>query len=297
MAPSPPRTPGLVDYAKRAFLFPWNMVLFLGAAVGAAASPWPDAVLPLITAAELAYLGIMTSMPKFRLAVDAEMAQKERDAQVDPTTGIATVTEMLTSLPFDDRARFEKLRSRCKEMRRLAAELQSASGSGAPMGDLRTSGLDQLLWGFLRLLRHHNALQKLLASMDEATIRQRLVEVQGALVTAQKSADERMIASCNDRLATAQQRLEYLQRTTKDAAFVSAELDRIEDKIQALSEMAVNQRDPDSLSTQIDAAAASLQHTESTINELQTMTGIADSLSAPPILDADIRTAAPIRIR
>ena len=48
---------GMVEYLKRAFLYRWNLLLFLGGAAAAALSPWPDALLPLLLAAEVAYLG------------------------------------------------------------------------------------------------------------------------------------------------------------------------------------------------------------------------------------------------
>ena len=55
---------GMVEYLKRAFLYRWNLLLFFGGAAAAALSPWPDALLPLLLAAEIAYLGSLVSRPK-----------------------------------------------------------------------------------------------------------------------------------------------------------------------------------------------------------------------------------------
>ena len=66
-------------YLKAAFLYRWNMLLFFGATAFAAISPWPDAVLPIVGALEIAYLAGLTAMPRFRTAIDAQAASEERD--------------------------------------------------------------------------------------------------------------------------------------------------------------------------------------------------------------------------
>jgi hypothetical protein len=87
-------------------------------------------------------------------------------------------------------------------------------------------------------------------------------------------------------------RLDNYGRAKKNADFVAIELDRIEGKIQALAEMAVNRQDPDFLSDQVDSAADSMRQTEKAVSELQHLTGLADQLEEPPaILETDLRSA------
>ena len=94
--------------------------------------------------------------------------------------------------------------------------------------------------------------------------------------------------SLQDSIATAELRLDNYERAKKNAQFVTIELDRIESKIQALAEMAVNRQDPDLISSQVDSAAESMRQTEKAVSELQHLTGLADELQDPPaILDAD----------
>ena len=288
----------MMKYVKRAFLLPWNLMIFGGAAIGAALSPAPDAFLALVAAAELVYLGGLVSIPKFRSAVDAE-EYREGGAKNPTAAASPSLTAMVHTLPPDAQYRFTRLHGRCREMRALAAEMQAGrAGVVTPGSEMRTASLDQLLWGFLRLLRHQHALRRLLDTMNEGDIGARLDEVKHGLAAAQASGDERLVKSFQERLATAEQRLEYFRRTNKDLQFVAAELDRIEDKIQALSEMAVNQRDPDSLSAEIDAAAASMQQTEAAISELQDVTGVSeDVMNAPPIMDAELPVAERGRLR
>jgi hypothetical protein len=100
------------------------------------------------------------------------------------------------------------------------------------------------------------------------------------------------VRSLQDSIANAELRLDNYERAKKNAQFVTIELDRIEGKIQALAESAVNRQDPDLLSSQVDSAAESMRQTEKAVSELQHLTGLADELQDPPaILDADLRQA------
>jgi hypothetical protein len=106
----------------------------------------------------------------------------------------------------------------------------------------------------------------------------------------QTGGDDRILRSLQDSIAMAELRLDNYGRAKKNADFVSVELDRIEGKIQALAEMAVNRQDPDFLSSQVDSAAESMRQTEKAVSELQHLTGMADQLEEPPaILETDLR--------
>ena len=92
----------------------------------------------------------------------------------------------------------------------------------------------------------------------------------------------------------AELRLDNHSRAEKNAQFVSIELDRIENKIQALAEMTVNRQDPDFLSSQVDSAAESMRQTEKAVSELQHLTGLGEQLDEPPpILDSNLREVLP----
>ena len=55
MAPNDSSGSGLREYVKHAFLYPWNLLFFVGGAALAAMSPHPDAFLPIIGGLELAF--------------------------------------------------------------------------------------------------------------------------------------------------------------------------------------------------------------------------------------------------
>jgi hypothetical protein len=293
----PPQGAGLKDYLKEAFFFRWNVLFFLGGLAGAAIAPLSDVTFPLVFAGELAYLAALTSLPRFRAAIDAKVHSAQGTTAAATTTTAPSLVVMLAGLPGDARKRFEQLHARCVEMRTLAVGVRGAAGREAGSAEeIATPGLDRLLWLFLRLLMSKNALDRFLQTMSSEEISARLEQLRKDVAAAQQTAagqpaaDERIVRSLQDSIAMAELRLDNYERAKKNAQFVSIELDRMESKIQALAEMAVNRQDPDLISSQVDSAAESMRQTEKAVSELQHLTGLADELQdPPPILDADLR--------
>ena len=285
------REAGLGRYLAEAFLFRWNLLLFLGGTAAAALTPMADVLIPLIGAGEIAYLAGLTSIPRFRAAIDAKVYGERQGPLPTATVPAPTLASMLAGLLPDARNRFERLHARCRELRGIAAGVRGATGEQASSGDsMATPGLDRLLWLFLRLLVSKTALDRFLKTMNEQEMTSRLEGLRKNLETAQKATDERVTKSLQDSVAMGELRLDNFQRAKKNAEFVSLELDRIEGKIQALAEMAVNRQDPDFLSGQADAAAESMRQTEKAVSELQHLTGLGEQLEdPPPILESDLR--------
>ena len=197
----------------------------------------------------------------------------------------------MASLPPDPSASlnttvFEQLRNRCLEMRTIAQGVRGRQEMGGE--DLNTQALDRMLWVFLRLLTSQQYLQRFLERANEVEIGNRLAEAQSKLV-GHTGGDERIVRSLQDSVAVQQQRLDNFNKAKQNSEFVHAELDRIEAKIQAITEAAVNRQDPDFLTSQIDSVSESMQSTEKAINELQQITGFVDEMQEPPvILGADM---------
>jgi len=283
---------GMSDYLKEAFLFRWNLLFFLGSTAAAALTPVAGILLPLVAAGELTYLAGLVSIPRFRAAIDAKVHATTTQTGTSPLPApppVSLVT-MLQGLPAAARTRFQQLHARCVEMRGIAAGVRGAAGDHAGEAEeIRTPGLDRLLWLFLRLLLSKTALDRFLQTMNEQEMSAKLADLRKNLQAAQ-GGDERIVRSLQDSVASGELRLDNFQRAKKNAEFVSLELDRIEGKIQALAEMAVNRQDPDFLSSQVDSAADSMRQTEKAVTELQHLTGLADQFDEPPaILEADLR--------
>lgn len=288
-----PQGAGTAAYLKEAFLFRWNLLFFLGGAAAAALTPLAPVLLPLVAAGELTYLTGLVSVPRFRAAIDAKVhaAGTTGMAASGPVPPAASLVSALAGLPADARVRFERLHARCLEMRGIAAGVRGAAGEERSSAEeIRTPGLDRLLWLFLRLLLSNAALDRFLRTMNEGEITTRLADLRKTLASAQAGGDERIVKSLQDSIAMSELRLDNYARAKKNADFVSVELDRIEGKIQALAEMAVNRQDPDFLSSQVDSAAESMRQTEKAVTELQHLTGMTEQLDEPPpILETDLR--------
>jgi hypothetical protein len=284
---------GIKEYVKHAFLFPWNLLAFVGGAALAAMSPHPDAFIPIVGALEIAYLTGLTAIPRFRTAIDAKIAARRRgDADTPRVTGTAeqSLEKILESLPAPALRRFLLLRQRCFEMRSITSGIRGQADTASDSAEsIRTPALDRLLYLFLRLLVSQNGHDRFLRSTSEKDLDAKLSDVRARLETAKAANDERVTRSLQDSLADAELRLDNYRKAAKDAEFVAIELDRIETKIQALIEMGVSRQDPDYLSHQVTAAAESMQHTEAAVNQLQHLTGLADQIEEPPpILEANI---------
>jgi len=295
---------GLVRYLKEAFMFRWNLLLFGGAAVAAVASGHADIALPLVAAAEVTYLAGLTTLPRFQAAIDAKSRNEEtggrlstRSAESPEAQGNARdrILDVLKTLTEDRRSRFLRLRARCVEMSRIAnavrGDTRDASGAST---ELRTPALDRLLWVFLRLLLSEQAISRFLQAADEASIDKTVVDLKARRkkradsVGEANQADDRIIRSLDDSISTAEARKENVEKARQNAEFIATELDRLENKIQAVTELAVGHTDPDEMSHRIDAISEGISQTEQTIRELQQITGVSDGDTTPSILDADL---------
>ena len=293
MAPTSSSGSSLGTYVKAAFLYHWNLLFVVGGGALAALSGRADALFPIIGGLEIAYLTGLIAIPRFRTAIDAREAAKNREAasaaRVSPAAQLS-LQQMLDTLPQASVQRFIALRQRCFEMRDIASRIRGQAAAGGDSGDsIRTPALDRLLFLFLKLLMTKAGLDRFLRSSSEPELSLRLEDVKQRLAAAQAANDERVVNSLKDSVADAELRLDNYRKSKKDADFVDVELDRIETKIQALIEMGVSRQDPDALSHQVTAAADSMHQTEDAVNQLQHLTGLADSLAEPPaILEADL---------
>jgi len=280
-------------YVKEAFLYRWNLLVFGGAAAAALLSPSPDVVLPLVAAAEIAYLGGLTTLPRFQAAIDAKARGESRGAGAGAGTDAASakqkLLEVLGGLDAERRNRFLRLRARAVEMQRIANAVRgdTRDESGASH-ELRTPALDRMLWTFLRLLLSQQALDRFVRAADGKALEKTVADLQAREKAAEAKGDERILRSLRDSVATAQLRLDNYQKAQSNAEYIALELDRIEQKIQALTEMAVSHQDPDVISAQVDAVAEGISQTEETIRELQNITGLGADAETPSILNADM---------
>jgi chemotaxis protein histidine kinase CheA len=287
---------GFGKYIKTAFTNRWNLLWLGGAAAFALLTPIPDVVLAIISAAEITYLGLLGTHPKFQAYVDAQQAKEARSANSVST--LQALDRITRSLPKELLDRFSALKTRCLELQQIAAELQQTSHGDSPMPleNFQIAGLDRLLWIHLRLLFTQFALYRFLKQTSEEQIQSDIKRLEANLANVPAASasdkDQRVRKALEDNLQTSRDRLSNLQRARDNFELVKLEIDRLENKIRSLSELAVNRQEPDYISGQVDQVAASMMETEKTMNDLRFVTGLDTVDEAPSLLQSEVAQPA-----
>jgi hypothetical protein len=274
-------------YFKSAFLYHWNLLAFLGG-MGFAVLSAPTVVGPLVLAGELVYLTLLGTHPRFQKYVEAQEAKANREKESSSAGEV--LQRVMSALPAKAVQRFEALRSRCLELRQIALGLKDPGQADAslPLEELQLAGLDRLLWTFLRLLFTQHMLERFFRRTNEAQIKQDIESLGQRLTELAEGPDEpqkqKLRKALEDNLETCRARLTNLQKARDNSELVQLEIDRLENKICSLSELAVNRQEPDFIVRQVDQVASSMVQTERTMNELQFATGLATDEGVPQLV-------------
>ena len=275
-------------YIKAAFANKWNLLFVAAGTAFSFLTGRPDIALPLMAAGEIAYLGLLASHPKFQRAVDAQDAKAQR-ATGDHVAERA-LDRIRRALPPESIDRYESLRARCVELRQIASDLRTTGGpkTKRPLEALQLAGLDRLLWIHLRLLYTEHSLRRFLEQTSDMMIRSDIDRLEEQLTSFGDAGDnprrQKAHEAIEDNLATSRARLENLEKARENHELVVLEIDRLENKIRSLSEMAVNRQEPDFISHQVDSVATSMLQTERTMEDLDFATGLAEIDEAVPEL-------------
>jgi chemotaxis protein histidine kinase CheA len=157
-----------------------------------------------------------------------------------------------------------------------------------PLEELQFAGLDRLLWIYLRLLFSQYALDRFLMRTSDDQIQKDItrleVQLNGVPSNSEDPQQQKIRKTLEDNLATSKARLANLQKARDNREIVRLEIDRLENKIQSLSELAINRQEPDFISGQVDQVVTSMVQTEKTMNDLQFATGLEVNDEAVPEL-------------
>jgi len=282
-------------YFKAAFLYHWNLLAFLGG-LGFAVLSAPTVVGPLVLAGELIYLTLLGTHSKFQKYVEAQEAKANREKK--SASGEEVLQRVMGALPAKAVQRFDALRSRCLELRQIALGLKDPGQADAPLPleELQLAGLDRLLWTFLRLLFTQHMLERFFQRTNGTQIKRDMETLEQRLKKLAEGPDDpqkqKLRKALEDNLETCRARLTNLQKARDNNELVQLEIDRLENKICSLSELAVNRQEPDFIVRQVDQVASSMVQTERTMNELQFATGLAVDEEVPQLVQ---RQAVPVK--
>jgi hypothetical protein len=279
-------------YVKAAFTNRWHLLALFGGVGFALLSPIPDVLLSIVAAIDFAYVGLLSGNPKFQSYVEAQSARETREAASFTTQ--QTLERITSSLPKELLDRFVALRRRCLDLQQIAAEVKQSGpeNNALPLEHFQIAGLDRLLWIHLRLLFTQWALYRFLKQTSEEQIQADIKRLDSRLadLPAQPAGDQqlRVRKTLEDNLQTSRDRLQNLTKARENFDLVKLEIERLENKISSLSEMAVNRQEPGYVSAQVDQVAASMLDTEKTMNELQFVTGLNAVEEAPSLLQSEV---------
>ncbi|MGC4123001.1 MAG: hypothetical protein QM765_52210 [Myxococcales bacterium] len=280
-------------YIAAAFKNRWNYLFLIGGAVAAAISGHADVALPLVAAGEIAYLGLIGTNPRFHRHIDSLIGAAE--AAAGAQTAKARFDELYRGLDQRHRARFDELRQRCVVLADLAGKGPAQGESFA--GDVaqeQLSGINKLLWVYLKLLHTKAMLENFFQSIDpseldrlEKDARRRLDELPKDIAQTDTVSEQKR-KSLEDTLKTVLGRRDNIKKARERHDLVSLELERIAAKLNGIAELAVNRQDPSLLTQDVDEVARSVQATEETMGELREFSGLTavDETMSPEIVSA-----------
>jgi len=281
---------GLGKYIKKAFLFHWNLLVFLGGMGFAVLTGHPDVALPLVLAGETAYLGFLGTHPRFQRYVDAQEHKTAR-AQADAET----VERLKKGLPPAQLRRFQAIRDRCLALRQIAEQMREPVGAESirPLEELQLSDLDRLLWMYLRMLYSQHMLERFFENTSGDQIKAEVRRLEDRIRRLEKEPDStnrsRIRQSLQANLESCRSRLANLDKARENHELLQAEIENLETKIQTVTELAINRSDSGAITGQVEQITQGLIRTEQTINDLGFATGAETfDLTVPSILSREV---------
>ena len=221
-------------------------------------------------ALELGYLTWMSSNPRFQKLIRGERMQAVKQGWEEKVQGA------LSRLSKESQARYRRLLEQCRMILGIEEALDQ-DGVGA-MRQMRTGGLNQMLWIFLRLLSSREVLDGNLRGSDQAAVEKDVADLEARL--AQAEQDSPLARSLAGTLEIQKRRLANFARARESLAVIDAELERIEHHVVLLREESAVTGKAEVLSAHLDSVASTLTETN---RWMEQNAGIFGELGADPL--------------
>lgn len=222
-------------------------------------------------AGEVLYLSMMASNKNYQKLVqgsrmgDRKEMWSEKQAQI------------LKGLDKPSHQRYDQLVENCSGILKITGSDTSDPDSAAK--DLRISGLNRLMWMFLKLLSSRLSVNAIIARTKEEELQKEIEELSEKMAAEPESSPLRR--SLEGTLDIQQRRMENLKKAKGSIKVIDAELDRIEKQVTLLKEEASVNSDPELVSVRLDGVMDSLSGTNRWMSEQSEIFGFLEESSMP----------------
>ena len=273
--------PGYLDYLKAAFRWRWPVpgmgrmpVNQLGMAAFAVLGIANPGFWLLGAAAEVAYLLWLSTNDRFHHLVRGKRLLADKESYA------ARVHRAVSRLSADAQERYRLLLVECRRIVGISEAL--GGGASATLRGLRGSGLNQLLWIFLRLLTSRQVLDENISSVDRGAIEGEIAKLEARVGEAE--GDPALVRSLSGTLDIRRKRLDNLDKAERSRQVIDAELERIEQQVVLIREEAAVGGKAEVLSHRLDSVTSTLNETNSWMEQNAEIFGElgADPLGSAP---------------
>jgi len=266
------------DYVKAAFNqkaninglgpMPVNKLLLFAAAVLGFVNPgfWFLGV-----AGEVLYLSMMASNKNYQKVVQGSMMGDQKVMWTEKQARI------LKGLDGPSHQRYDRLVENCSGILKITGSDTSDPDSAEK--DLRISGLNRLIWMFLKLLSSRLSVNAIIARTKEEELEREIREL-SEKVTAEPDSSP-LHRSLKGTLDIQERRMENLRKAKESIKVIDAELDRIEKQVTLLKEEASVNSDPELVSVRLDGVMDSLSGTNRWMSEQSEIFGFLEESTMP----------------
>jgi hypothetical protein len=189
------------------------------------------------------------------------------------------VQHAVSLLSTESQERYRRLLSECQRIVGISETFGESEGS---LHSLRGSGLNQLLWIFLRLLNSREILDANITSLNRDAIKREIAKLEARVGSAE--SDPALLRSLTGTLEIRRKRLQNLDEAQRSRQIIDAELERIEQQAVLIREEAAVSGKADILSQHLDSVSNTLSETNSWMEQHAEIFGEqgADPLGSAP---------------
>lgn len=249
---------GYLDYLKAAFRWRWRVpvlgglpINYLGLATFGVLGLANPGFWFVGAAGELLFLLGVSSNERFQRLVRATRKQTVKESWEQ------RIGRVLSRLKPESQRRYQRLLDQCRQVLGISEALDD-DGLGS-MRQLRSGGLNQILWIFLRLLASREILQDNMTRVDSEKLQDEITALEARL--GDTDAESALGRSLSGTLEIQKRRLENLARANESLAVIDAELGRIENQVILLREESAVSGKAEILSSRLDAVSTALSET------------------------------------